>query len=94
MDKSTDGSLYLDHSFEGKPLVRDFIGGTMLGLEYLWGAPVQLETSEAVATAKGERQTYVAGTSGPAAAAPAQAEIKWERVVYTMKNRALERKPL
>ena len=94
MDKSTDGSLYLNHSFEGKPLVRDFIGGTMLGLEYLWGAPVQLETSEAVAAPKGERQTYIAGTAGPAAAAPAPEDIKWERVVYTMKDRALERKTI
>ena len=41
---TNNGNLYLVHHFEGKPLVRDFINNTMLGIEYLWGAPVQLET--------------------------------------------------
>ena len=48
-DKSTDGRLYLVHHFEGKPLVTDFIANTMMGIEYLWGAPVMLDTHEVVA---------------------------------------------
>ena len=46
--KTGNGALYLVHRFEGKPLVREFIANTLLGIEYLWGRPVQLETSEAV----------------------------------------------
>ncbi len=45
--KSTGDRLYLEHLFEGKPLVQEYIANTMLGIEYLWGAPVTLETSEA-----------------------------------------------
>ena len=33
----SNGSLYLVHRFEGKPLVKEFIANTMLGIEYLWG---------------------------------------------------------
>jgi stage V sporulation protein R len=44
--KSQDGCLYLDHHFEGKPLVKEFIHNTMLGIGYLWGGPVKLETAE------------------------------------------------
>jgi len=45
-DKSSEGALYLTHRFEGKPLVREFIENTMLGIEYLWGGPVKLETTD------------------------------------------------
>jgi hypothetical protein len=34
------------HHFEGKPLVHEFIANTMMGIEFLWGKPVMLETSE------------------------------------------------
>jgi stage V sporulation protein R len=39
-------TLHLNHHFEGKPLVKEYIYHTMVGAEYLWGGPVQLETSE------------------------------------------------
>jgi len=89
-----NGALYLTHHFEGKSLVTDYIANTMLGIEFLWGAPVQLETSE------------VAGGGVPAGAVPVRAAltagedlppaqpVKWERVIYTMKNRKLSRKVL
>jgi stage V sporulation protein R len=48
-EKTKDGILYLDHRFEGKPLVQEFIANTMIGIEYLWGGPVKLETTEFVA---------------------------------------------
>ncbi len=41
-----DGSLYLNHRFEGKELYRDYIPNTLIGIEYLWGQKVYLETME------------------------------------------------
>lgn len=46
--KTRDGSLYLSHRYEGKPLVREYIGHVLLGIEYLWGGKVTLETTEIV----------------------------------------------
>jgi len=43
---TTDKKLYLEHIFEGKQLYKDYIPETLIGLEYLWGSPVQLETTE------------------------------------------------
>ena len=48
--KGIQGSLYLVHSFEGKQLVREYIANTLMGIEYLWGGPVHLETSHAQTT--------------------------------------------
>ncbi len=45
-DKTTDELLYLNHHFEGKGLIREYLDQVMLGLEYLWGAPVELETTK------------------------------------------------
>jgi stage V sporulation protein R len=67
--------------FEGKPLVREFIANTMLGIEYLWGGPVKLETSEVV---------EILSTS-PTPDEIKQEEINWQRVIYTMENRILTR---
>jgi stage V sporulation protein R len=39
-------TLYLEHVFEGKELYRDYIPNTLIGIEYLWGNKVQLETHE------------------------------------------------
>ncbi len=44
--KKDDGTLYLNHKFEGKELFRDYITNTMIGIEYLWGNKVELETME------------------------------------------------
>ncbi len=41
-----DENLYLIHQFEGKPLYKDFIYDTLVGIEFLWGDSVQLETTE------------------------------------------------
>lgn len=69
--------LQLVHRFEGKPLVRDYIANTLLGIEYLWGGPVRLETSEAVQGVP--RETGGGG------------DIRWQRVLYEMKERQLSR---
>ncbi len=78
-EKSVDGILYLVHRFEEKPLVKDFLSSTMLGIEFLWGGPVKLETSEVVSVtppAQAEKEER-------------DPEISWRRKVYTMKNRQL-----
>lgn len=88
--KSKDGILYLNHCFEGKPLISEFIANTMMGIEYLWGAPVQLETSEVVPHSPGNRRGGGSATEKPGD----QRDVKWKRVVYTMKDRKLTRKDL
>ncbi len=79
-EKSAGNLLYLVHRFEGKPLVQEYIPNTLLGIEFLWGGPVRLETSEAVRAAGSEM-----GQEG---------EIEWRRVVYEMKERKLSKTPL
>jgi len=91
-EKGDDNTLYLVHHFEGKPLVKEFIANTMLGLEYLWGYPVQLETSEVVSKAGATASGYPVSTPGappPERAGPT--DFNWERVLYTMKKRQLKR---
>ena len=80
-DKSTGDGLYLVHRFEGKPLVEEFIANTMLGIEFLWGAPVRLETSEVLPSPPRE--------SSLLSEEKEEEEIFWQRVVYTMENRKL-----
>jgi len=85
IDKSRmeDDCLYLNHHFEGKPLIKEFIPNTMLGIEYLWGGPVKLETSEPVEKAR----EFQPGQANP----PPDVEPPHQRVLYTMKNRQLSR---
>jgi stage V sporulation protein R len=46
IDRRTKGNtLYLNHDFEGKQLVPEFVPNTLIGIEYLWGGPVKLETT-------------------------------------------------
>jgi stage V sporulation protein R len=89
--KSENGNLCLVHRFEGKPLVREFIANTLLGCEYLWGRPVQLETSEAVLGEPAAAPTGLPGMHMPLSEERREREVKWQRVVYTMQNRKLTR---
>jgi stage V sporulation protein R len=84
--KSVDGALYLVHRFEEKPLVREFIANTMLGLEFLWGGEVRLETSEVVPPPSSERAGAAEGKE--------EELIYWRRVLYTMANRKLTKENL
>jgi stage V sporulation protein R len=80
-------TLYLVHQFEGKPLLKDYIPNTLLGIEYLWGGAVEIETTEV--------KSVTSRNDGPKASdAPQQREISWQRVVYTMKNRKFSRRIL
>jgi len=83
-----DNGLYLNHVFEGKPLVKDYIKGTLLGIEYLWGGPVFLDTSEAVL----RNATLPAGSLQKAEKPPQ--EVEWRRMRYRMKDRTLSRKDI
>jgi stage V sporulation protein R len=76
--RSDDGTLKLVHRFEGKPLVRDFVAGVLLGIEYLWGQAVELETSEVTEAPRTEEETP-------------RGEIRWQRVRYRMAGRQLTR---
>jgi stage V sporulation protein R len=90
-DKAKDNNLYLVHHLEGKPLVKEYIANTMMGTEYLWGAPVQLETSEIVKASPKQVGVFTASPAGMVKEEQAKTEIKWERVLYTMKDRKLTR---
>jgi len=87
--RTDEGPLVLVHRFEGKPLVTEFIANTMLGIEYLWGRPVILETTErAPATPKPEPMTPASLPTQTEEKAPT---VQWQRVRYTMENRGLSR---
>ena len=91
-----DGRLRLNHVFEGKPLVPEFIEGVLMGLEYLWGRPVELETSE-LAPDGGEPEMLTGPGQLAAAFAPDLApgpELAWQRVRYIMSERKLSKKVL
>ncbi len=94
LQKTEQNSLYLIHRFEGKPLLTEYIPNTMLGVEYLWGGPVQLETSEVVSAPRPPGTAVAPGTSGPVADSATAPEIKWQRVLYTMQERKLSKKVL
>ena len=87
-EKGKDNTLYLVHRFEQKPLVKEFIANTMMGIEYLWGGPVQLETSEVISISP------TRGNGSSSQEETAQREITWQRVLYKMEDRKLFKKIL
>ena len=92
-----NGDLYMIHHFEGKPLVKDFIANTMLGAEYLWGRPVHLETHEVAPETRMQEMPYSPMPFTPPPATEEELEeedVKWRKVVYTMKDRKLTQKTL
>jgi len=92
--KTGNGNLCLVHRFEGKPLVREFIANTLLGIEYLWGKPVQLETSEIVRAEPAPGPAVLPGMQMSLSEERKQREMKWQRVRYTMQDRKLTREVL
>jgi stage V sporulation protein R len=94
-----DNVLRLVHRFEGKPLVRDFVAGTLMGIEYLWGAPVTLETHELVAKSDDSAPSspahpFLTGYPGVQRDEDRRAGAEWQKVRYTMKERKLSREVL
>jgi len=90
-EKSQNDQLYLIHRFEGKPLVKEFIANTMLGIEYLMGTPVKLETNEVEQAQPSQAKLPIPGLTMPQEDDPRDREIKWQRVRYTMKDRKLSK---
>jgi len=80
-----ENHLHLKHLFEGKPLVRDYIAGTMLGIEYLWDGPVILDTSEPV------QEEVSAGVDGKDKKEKPRQQVTWKKFRYTMRDRQLSR---
>lgn len=86
--KIDDGILYLKHQFEGRPLVREYIRNTMIGIEFLWGRPVELETTEFDVSSENERELWMLFGS------EADIKFKKKRVIYIMKDRNLMKKEI
>ncbi|NNG01780.1 MAG: SpoVR family protein [Desulfobacteraceae bacterium] len=96
LEKSDNGQLYLVHKFEEKPLIKDFLDNTMLGIEYLWGGPVHLETHEVVAqpTKSMPPTIPIPGVPPQRDETERKQEIQWQRVQYSMEDRKLSKKKL
>ena len=82
--KMKNNELYLNHHFEGKPLVQEYIHNTMLGIEYLYGNCVHLETSEIV---EKHKNAALMGIKFDYTQKP-----EYKRVLYTIKNKGLSKK--
>ncbi len=79
VEKTNDKNLYLIHHFEKKQLFKDFIPETLIGIEYLWGGQVQLETTEIYKKKKaGEKEKA----------------YEYKRVLYTIKDKKVSKQEL
>ena len=82
-DKGQEGDLYLDHIFEGRSLVTKYIPQVLIGLAYLAGGRVKLETTEfEVEQASHRRQFHDPD---------AEIEYKKLRVLYACDKKKVER---
>jgi stage V sporulation protein R len=95
-NKTKNGILYLDHRFENKPLKQDFIENTMIGIEFFWGGPVQLETSEPKQAPQTDARYANFWDPATPGAVPESRDIpiEWKRVRYVIKDRKLHRQEL
>ena len=75
-----------------KDRVREYIENTMMGIEYLWGDSVKLETTELEKKPRIPAQ-FVLYYAHPNIQADSE-EVKYQRVLYTMENRKLTRTPI
>lgn len=73
-NKSDDKTLYLVHKFENKQLYKEYIPYTLIGIEFLWGNTVKLETTE-IHVKKSASQN--------------KPEFEYKKVLYTMKDRKI-----
>jgi len=76
--KTNDENLFLVHHFEGKQLYKNYIHDTMIGIEYLWGGQVHLETTEIF-----EKQV-----------ANNEVKYETRKVSYSIKDKKLSKKNL
>jgi len=76
--ETNDECLCIEHQFEGKQLVKDYISDVLVGLEYLWGGNVELKTTEIFVE---KRNPYLTVSADDP---PLKKELK--RIIYTIKN--------
>ncbi len=79
-EKTNEKNLYLIHVFEGKQLYKPYIADVLIGLEYLWGNTVQLETTEIFLEKKKTEDN--------------DAEFRYEKVLYTAEDKKVEKEKL
>ena len=92
-----EGILYLNHRFENRPLKIDYIENTMIGIEYLWGGPVHLETSEPVISKKSGvnyANLFDPKASGKKSIDKPLEDIRWKRMRYVIEDRKLHKREL
>ncbi len=78
-------TLVINHIFEKKPLVREYIEATLMGVEFLWGGKVYLYTTEPEPTEKSAGQVQADQQE------TVSSKVKWQRFRYTMKDRKMTR---
>jgi stage V sporulation protein R len=78
-ERTTEDNLYLVHHFEGKQLYQSYVPDTLMGVEFLWGGQVQLETTERIREKPGEDGT---------------AKINDRRVLFTINDRKVTKTSL
>lgn len=71
--------------------MREFVNNTMLGLEFLWGGKVTLETTEVKSIKKPDQQPTLPGMGPAPDAEETRAKVEWQRVRYTMKDRKISK---
>ncbi len=79
--KQENGSLYLNHQFESKELMPDYIPNTLIGIEYLWGNKVFLETMEI------DWERMKEDFDGSNSDNISQSETYFRKVLYTVENK-------
>jgi len=84
-------ALHLIHHFEGKELVREYIPNTMLGIEFLWGNKVILDTHE-IDDSEFRKEEKEDDDMGQEVAK--EVEIKFKKVRYIMENRKISKESL
>jgi len=82
------GELLLNHVFEGKELYRDYIQNTLIGIEYLWGEKVILNTQEVDWEKMQKRYQELSKTDN---VNPEEIEPVFEKVKYTVKDKKVTR---
>ncbi|MCP3952629.1 MAG: SpoVR family protein, partial [Desulfobacterales bacterium] len=94
-EKSKQGVLYLVHKFEEKPLKKDFIENTMIGIEFLWGSTVKLETHEVV-NKKTTKESYVNfwDPNYQKSDSIAKEQYVWKKTLYIIENRKLQKREI
>ena len=94
-EKSKQGVLYLVHKFEEKPLKKDFIENTMIGIEFLWGGSIQLETHEVSKQATSNKSYVNFWDPNYQTQEPSEKEkFEWKKILYVIENKELHKQEI